>query len=61
MHKREAREAILRKWQSLAASLRRNEHQAAVFALKAIARFDFRCHGGKYELIKGWLLDEQRH
>jgi hypothetical protein len=36
-----------------------SEHQAAVFAIKAMQQFQFRCFGDRYQTIKGWLVETQ--
>jgi hypothetical protein len=55
----EARQAILAEWAALPLVKRISEHQAAVFAIKAMQRFEFRCFGDRYQTIKGWLVQTQ--
>jgi hypothetical protein len=55
----DARQAILTEWSSLPPLKRMSEHQAAVFAIKAMQRFQFRCFGDRYRTIKAWLVETQ--
>jgi hypothetical protein len=55
MTQNEAREAITGEWAALPPAGRSNEHQAAVFTMKAMPRYEFRCTGNRYQVIMGWL------
>jgi hypothetical protein len=54
-----ARSIILSEWSALPEAERSTEHQAAVFAMKAMPRYSFRCAGDPYQKIKGWLFQRQ--
>ncbi|MDB5409259.1 MAG: hypothetical protein JWL84_4171 [Rhodospirillales bacterium] len=56
MTKSEAREAIQTEWLARPETKRSTEHQAAIFAMKAMQRFDFRAAGDRYQVVKSWLL-----
>jgi hypothetical protein len=51
-----ARRAIIREWMSLPREKRQTEEQAAVFALKAIEKHDFRGNGDRQRRIMAWLM-----
>jgi hypothetical protein len=36
---------------------RRTEHQAAVFVMKAMPRYEFRCGRDRFHVIMNWLAD----
>lgn len=55
MTRTQARAAIIAEWLALPPEERRNEHQAAIFAMKAMRKYGFRCVGDRYQLIKSWL------
>ncbi|MDB5407708.1 MAG: hypothetical protein JWL84_2620 [Rhodospirillales bacterium] len=55
MTRTEARATIIVEWFALPPEERGSEHQAAVFAMKAMAKYDFRCAGDRYQIIKSWL------
>ena len=54
MKKEEARKAIIEAWMTREPELR-TPHQAAIFAIKAMTRYEFQCRGDRYLTIKGWL------
>jgi hypothetical protein len=54
-----ARAIILSEWSALPEAERSTQHQAAVFAMKAMPRYPFRCAGDPYQRIKGWLLQRR--
>jgi hypothetical protein len=56
MKKEDAREQILQEWHALPEEQRRTEHQAVVFAMKALQRHQFRCWGDRYQTTKAWLM-----
>jgi hypothetical protein len=56
MTKNEARAALRSEWLARPETKRSTEHQAAVFAMKAMQRFDFRAAGDRYQVVKAWLL-----
>ena len=55
MTKDEARQAILAEWATISPEDRQTRHQAAVFVMKAMPRFEFRCGPNRFGLIMGWL------
>ena len=56
MTQEKAREAILQSWLDLAPEQRQTEHQAAVFATKAMQRYKFPVtRGDPFQLIMHWL------
>ena len=55
MTKDEARQAILTEWAAVPPAGRLTTDQAAVFAMKAMPRFEFRCGRDRFHLIMGWL------
>ena len=57
MTKNEARQAILAEWSAVPPADRRTTHQAAVFVMKAMPRYDFRCGQDRYQVIMGWLKE----
>lgn len=57
MTKDEAREAIQAEWANIPLAGRRTEHQAAVFVMKAMPRYEFRCGRDRFHVIMNWLAD----
>ena len=55
MTRDEARKAIQSEWAAVPPAGRETTHQAAVFAMKAMPRFDFRCGRDRFHLIMEWL------
>jgi hypothetical protein len=51
----EARATIINDWLALPPEERGSEHKVAVFAMKAMSKYKFRCAGDRYQLIKSWL------
>lgn len=54
----DAKREILGRWRALPSSERRTEQQAAVFAMGVAHEYNFRCSGDRYQVIKGWLLND---
>jgi hypothetical protein len=57
MLKDDARKAVRPEWLALPPAERATEHQATIFAMKAMGRYLFRSSGDPYQHIKGWLSD----
>ena len=55
MTRDEARQAILTEWAAVPTANRSTKDQAAVFVMKAMPRYDFRCGQNRFHLIMGWL------
>lgn len=55
MNTSKAREALLSDWMARAPSERQTEHQAAVFAMKAMQRYPFGGDRDRYKTIMTWL------
>ena len=55
MKQDEAKALVIREWSTLPVSQRKTESQAASFAMAIKDRYDFKCSGDRYQVIKGWL------
>jgi hypothetical protein len=57
MKQEAAKRLILEEWRSLPREERNTERQAAEFAMRIKDQYPFRCHGDRYQVIKGWVQD----
>jgi len=55
MKQDEAKALITREWSTLPESQRKTESQATSFAMVIKDKYDFRCGGDRYQVIKGLL------
>ena len=55
MTKDEARLAIRTEWAEIPPANRQTRHQAAVFVMKAMPRYAFRCGQDRFQVIMNWL------
>ena len=56
--KAHAQELILAEWRALPIADRQTEHQAVMHAMKVKDVYRFRCSGDRYQVIKGWLIND---
>ncbi len=58
MNQAQAKAEVLRVWRALPADQRSTEAQAAQFAMAQYPNYLFRCAGDRYQVIKGWVIND---